>query len=287
MLAGQSISDLRTQITSHNNALRTMNTRLGSAGGRMEALTTRTNTLTMHMDSLDNRVRRVSGSMAGLRGGLGSFGSSVGNAASGSRTLMMAAIALAPALVPIAAAVAPVIPALGAAGAAMGVFGAALIPQILNMGKLGEAHKAYKKAVEDSGRTSKEAAEAEKVWLKEISKASPEVQRAAAALGVMKDQYKGWTDSLAGDTLPVATKSFSVLGALFPKLTPLVKASAAEFGRLMNMLAVGVHSKGFDEFMVKLADFSQRTLRSAIDGMVRFGQAMNRGIQGDGRAARS
>lgn len=276
------MTDLRATTTSASSSLRTLSTRAGSADGRMETLSTRAHALTTNMDHLDGSLRRVGGSMAGLRGRVGSVGSSLGGAAGGSRKLMMAALALAPALVPIAAAVAPLVPALGAVGVAMGVFGAALLPQILAMGKLGEAHKAYKEAVEESGQTSTEAGAAQNAWLKEVSKATPEVRNAAAALSVMKDEYKGWTDSLAGDTLPVATKSFAVLGALFPRLTPLVKATSSEFSRLMNMMAVGVNSKGFDEFMVKLADFSQRTLRAAVDGMVKFGQAMNRGIQSDG-----
>lgn len=276
------MSELRTAATSASSSLRTLSTRAGSADGRIETLSNRTHTLSTHMDSLDGSLRRVGGSMAGVRGSVGSLGSGFSGASGGSRKLLMAAIALAPAIVPIAAAVAPLVPALGAAGTAMAVFGAALLPQILAMGKLNEGHKNYKKAVEDSGRTSKEAAEAEKEWLKQVSKATPEVRKASASLDVMKDSYKGWTESLATDTLPVATKGFGVLSMLFPKMTPLVRATSVELDRLMNRLAVGVNSKGFDEFMIKLADFSQRTLRAAVDGMVRFGQAMNRGIQSDG-----
>lgn len=273
--------DLRTTTLGAANQLRTFSTRVSGADSRLETLTTRTTSLRTQMDDLDGSLRRVGGSMTGVRGSLGSLGSASGNAANGQRKLLMAAIALAPALIPITAAVAPLVPALGAAGAAMGAFGAALLPQILNIGKLGAAQKAHKQAVEESGRTSKEAAKAEAAWLREIQKASPEVRKAAASLGVMKEQYKGWTDSLAGDTLPVATKSFAVLGALFPKMTPLVKGASAELSRLMDILAVGVQSKGFDDFMVKLTDLSRRTLREAVDGAVRLGQAMSRGIQSD------
>lgn len=274
--------DMRANTTAAANSLRTLNTRASSADGRMEALAGRANALTNNMDGLDGSLRRVGAGLAGLRGSVGSLGSSLGGASDGSKKLLMAAIALAPAIVPIAAAVSPLVPALGAAGAAMMAFGAALLPQILAMGKVGEAHKNYKKAVEDSGRTSTQAVEAEKEWLKQVTKASPEVRKAAASLDVMKDAYKGWTDSLASDTLPVATKGFGVLSTLFPKMTPLVRGVSAEFDRLMNKLAVGVNSKAFDAFMVKLAEFSQRTIRSAVDGMTRFGQAMNRGIQSDG-----
>ncbi|MFD9256923.1 hypothetical protein [Streptomyces sp. NPDC059538] len=276
------MQDLRVTSVSAASSLRTLSTRVNTTDSRMDSLSNRAHALTNNMDGLDHSLRRVGAGMAGLRGGVGSLGSSFGGAGGGANKLMMAALALAPALVPITAAVAPLVPALGAAGVAMGAFGAALLPQILAIGKLGEAHKAYKEAVEESGETSKEAGAAQNAWLKEISKASPAVREAAAALSVMKDEYKEWTDSLDDVTLPVATKSFGVLAALFPKLSPLVRAAGAEFSRLMDLLNVGVHSKGFDEFMIKLADFSQRTLRSAIDGMMRFGQAMNRGIQSDG-----
>lgn len=276
------MQDLRNHTTAASTSLRSISTRANSANGRMETLATRTSALATNMDGLDGSLRRVGAGLSGLRGRVGSLGSSFGSAANGSNKLIMAAIALAPALVPISAAVSPLVPALGAAGVAMAAFGAAAIPQILNMGKLTTAHKKYQEAVEESGVTSKQAAEAEKAWLKEVAAASPEVREASAAFSVLTDQYKAWSSALDTRTLGVATKAFGVLGELFPKLTPIVRGASIELSRLMDILNVGVHSKGFDEFMVKLADFSQRTLRGAVDGMVRFGQAMNRGIQSDG-----
>ncbi|MFE2326141.1 hypothetical protein ACFXD5_19800, partial [Streptomyces sp. NPDC059385] len=276
------MQDMRVETAQSAISLRTLNTRLQTTDGRMESLNTRAHNLRTSLDDVDGSARRLGGSLSGLRGRLGSVGASAGEAAAGSQKLMMAAVALAPALVPIVAAAAPLVPALVSAGAAMVAFGAALIPQIMNLGALAKAEGNYLKAVEQHGRGSKQAAEAEKAWLEAVSSTPPEVRKAAAALEVMKDQYQAWNEGLAGDTLPVATKAFGVFGALFPKLTPLVKASSAELDRLMNMLAVGVQSHGFDEFITKMADFSQRTLRAAIDGMVSFGQAINRGIQGDG-----
>ncbi|WP_405531493.1 hypothetical protein OG592_26965 [Streptomyces avidinii] len=276
------MQDLRNTSFDAASSLRTLNTRANTTDGRMETLATRTHALSTNMDGLDNSLRRVGAGMAGLRGGVGSLGSSFGGAGGGANKLMLAAIALAPALVPIAAAVSPLVPALASAGAALGAFGAALLPQILAMGKLEKAHEGYQKAVAENGAASQEAAAAHNKWLKELSKAPVEVRQAAAALDVMKESYKDWNSSLSKDTLPIATKGFAVLSELFPKMTPLVRGASVELNRLMNMLAVGVQSRGFDEFMIKLADFSQRTLRAAIDGMVKFGQAMNRGIQSDG-----
>ncbi|MGW7440603.1 hypothetical protein [Streptomyces sp. NPDC054849] len=280
--AGASLIDARASTAGMSTSLRAVARSSASADSRMDAMTARTRVLRDDMNELNGAISRVGGSMGGLRGSLGSLGSSAGGASGGQRGLMMAALALAPALIPVAAAAAPIAPALGAAAVAVTAFGAALVPQLLAMGKITEAHKAYTQSLTENGRTSKTTAQAENEWLKQVQKASPEVRKAAASLSVMKDEYKSWSESLAGDTLPVATKGFGVLSMLFPKLTPLVRATSVEMDRLMNRLAVGVHSKGFDEFMVKLTDFTQRTLHTAVDGMVKFGQAMNRGVQSDG-----
>lgn len=279
--AAAAMQELRASSAVAGNGLRTLSTRVNNTDGRMEALAARTHALTMNMDALDGSARRAGGSLGGLRGRLGSVGSAAGDAAAGSSKLMMAALALAPALVPIVAAATPMVPALLSAGAAMAAFGAAVMPQIGNLKSLARSEALYTAAVENHGASSKTAVAMERLWLQAVANSPIEILKASAALQIMKDRYQAWSDSLADDTLPVATKAFGVFGALFPKLTPLVKASSVELDRLMNMLAVGVQSHGFDEFMVKMADFSQRTLRSAIDGMVSFGQAMNRGIQGD------
>ncbi|MFI1472030.1 hypothetical protein [Streptomyces wuyuanensis] len=272
--ASASLGDLRTSTTSASNGLRTLTTRAGAADGRMGDLTDRTRVLRTDMNSLDDTVRRLGGNLNGLRGSLGSISTSSGNAANSQRKLMMAAIALAPALIPIAAAAAPIVPALGAATVAMGAFGAALIPQIINMSKIGEAQKKYTDAVAEHGKSSEEAAKAEGAYLRVVSRQSPAVREAAAALSVMKDQYKEWSRSLEGDTLGVATKGFAVFGALLPKLTPMVRGAAGEFDRLMNRLAAGMNTPGFDAFMERFADFSTRTLHRAVDGATNLGKKL-------------
>lgn len=270
--AAASLDEMHNRTSANNNSLRTMNTRMATADGRLGDLSTRTRTLRSDTDDLDGSMRRLTGTMGGLRGSLGTIRTASGNAANSQRRLLMAAVALAPALIPVGAAATlvggQVVAGLGAATVAVGAFGAALIPQILAMGKIGEAQKAYTKAVDEHGKRSEEATKAEAAWLREIGKADPAVRKAAAALSVMKDQYKEWSKSLQGDTLPVATKSFAVLGALFPKLSPVVKGASVELGRFMSILAGGVQSAGFDAFMVKFTEFSNRTLYKAVSGIV-------------------
>lgn len=272
--AAESMRDLREGTTGAGNALRTLNTRLGSADGRMSDLSNRSATLRNDMNELDGAVQRTGGSLNGLRGSLGTYRAGANGASASTRKLLMAALALSPALIPITAAVTPLVPALGALSVATLAFGAALIPQILALKKISEADKAYSEALKEHGETSKQAAQAESQFLKTVQNSSPEVRKAAASLSIFKSEFKDWSKSLEGNTLPVATKSFAVLGELFPKLTPLVKATSAEFGRLMDRLAVGVQSDGFDEFMAKFTDFSTRTLRSAMDGLVGIGRSL-------------
>lgn len=191
-----------------------------------------------------------------------------------------AALSLAPALIPIAAATAPIAVATSAAAVAVGAFGAAIIPQAQAMGEAAEAEKKYTDAVEEHGKSSKEATQAEKAYLQQVAKLPPATRQAAASLSVLKDQYKEWSNSLAGDTMPVATKGFAVLGALFPKLTPTVKGAAVELDRFMTIVAGGMASPGFDRFMAKFNEFAVSSLAKANSGVVRLTQSLDSGQVG-------
>lgn len=190
------------------------------------------------------------------------------------------ALGLAPALIPIATAAAPIVASMGAAAVAVGAFGAALGPQIKAMGEAAEAETKYKDAVEEHGKASAEAVKAEQAYLAASRKLPPATREAAAGLSVLKDQYKDWSNSLSGDTMPVATKSFAVFGELFPKMTPLVKGTSAQLDRFVTLVAGGIRSPGFDRLMAKFSDFATGVLARANTGMVRLVQAMDSGNVG-------
>jgi hypothetical protein len=192
-------------------------------------------------------------------------------AQSGMQRLKTAALALSPALIPIGAQMAPIAVGAAAAGVAVAAFGAAIIPQALAMGRATEAQKKYSEALESQGRTSEQAAKAEEAWLKAVRELPPSTRQAAASLSILKDQYKAWGVETSKDTMPVLVKSFGVLGALLPKLTPVVKGVGTEFDRLLNRLGAGMQTEGFDAFMVKFTDFATRSLHSAVDGLTSLG----------------
>jgi hypothetical protein len=197
-------------------------------------------------------------------------------------SMTSAALSLAPALIPIAAATAPIVVTAAAAGVAVAAFGAAVIPQIGAMSDAAKAEDKYEKSLDKYGKTSKQAATAQKAYLESVTKLPPATREAAAALTILKDSYNDWSDSLAGDTMPVVTKSMAVFGAIFPKLTPLVKGTATELNRMITLAAGGISSTSFDTFMAKFSDFANGSLRRVDDGIVHLLRTMNTGAIGGG-----
>lgn len=184
--------------------------------------------------------------------------------------LKSAAIALSPALIPIAAQAAPIAAGLGAASVAIGVFAAAAGGQVAALSEASEAEKKYQDAMAEHGRTSKQAIDAQAAYVRSVKDMPPATREAAAGLSSFKDQYKQWSDSLAGDTMPVATKAFATFGAVFPKLTPIVQGAGVQLNRFMTIAAGGVASPAFDRFMQSFAEFSTGALAKANDALIRF-----------------
>jgi hypothetical protein len=148
------------------------------------------------------------------------------------------------------------------------------------MGEAADAEKKYTDAVEEHGASSKEAVQAEKAYLQSVQKLPPATREAAAAFSVLKDEYKDWSASLAGDTMPVLTKGMATLSGLFPKLTPVVKGASQELDRFMTIAAGGIQSSAFDRFMKSFADFSTGALHKANNGLIQLVRAMNTGEVG-------
>ncbi|GGZ28411.1 hypothetical protein GCM10010387_22330 [Streptomyces inusitatus] len=188
-------------------------------------------------------------------------------------TLRRSLISLAPAAIPAAAALAPIAAGAGAAGIALGVFAAALGPQAAALGEAAEAEKQYQDAVETSGARSKEAATAQAEYARTMAKLPPATRQAAAALGVFKDEYKSWSDSLAGDTMAPVTKGMATLSGLLPKTSGLVRGTSAELDRMVTILAGGMQTAGFDRVNAKFEAFATGTLRKANDALISLGQA--------------
>jgi hypothetical protein len=257
--------------------LASLTTRATTATAALIALGAAARTLRGDMDDLDGSIRRTGGGMTALRGRLGTVTTSAGNASTSLGMLKSVAITLAPALIPIAVQAAPIATSLTAATVAIGVFAAAAGGQISAMSQAADAEKKYKDAVDEHGASSEEAAKAQAAYQRQVQKMPPATRQAAAALSVFKDGYRQWSDALAGDTMPVATKAFATFGALFPKLTPVVQGAGTQLNRFFTIAAGAIESPGFDQFMQRFADFSSGVLQRANEGLIRFTRTLNTG----------
>jgi hypothetical protein len=197
------------------------------------------------------------------------------------RNLRAGLVSLAPAAIPVAAvavaALGPLVAQLGAASIAAGAFTAAVIPQAA---ALSDAAKAQQKATEATtkyGPASKQATAAQNEYQALLAKMPPATRQAAAAFSNLTVAYKGWSNSLASSTMPVAVKSFAVLEAILPRLTPLVQGASDQFDRLVTAMAGATQSAGFDKLNREFDQFANRALKKTVDEVLHFSRVLSQG----------
>lgn len=178
-------------------------------------------------------------------------------------------ISLLPAAIPAAAGLASSAAAvagqLGAAGVAAGAYALALGPQVAALGEAVDAQQKYDEAVEKSGAHSQEAVKAQIEYERQLAKLPPATREAAVAVGLLKDNYKEWSDAVAEDTMAPFTKGIAVANALLPKTTGLVKGASTQFDRLITLVGGAISTPGFDALTGKFTDFTNNTLDRGID----------------------
>lgn len=164
----------------------------------------------------------------------------------------------------------------GVAAAGVGVlaFGAAAGKQVLNLAKATQAQNKYKEAVAEYGKASKKATDAEADYQRVLAKQPAATREATAAWAALGAEYTKWSDGLAGDTMPVFTKSFQLFQALLPETTGLVKGTSAELDRFITLVAGEVASPGFDRMMDNFTDFTVGSLRFGLDGIRNLSSAV-------------
>lgn len=215
------------------------------------------------------RTRVIGDSSPGGGGGGGGGGDAVG--------MLSTLISLAPALVPIAASAASVAASVGAATVAVSAFGAAVIPQIKALGDAADAQKTYNDAVTKYGAGSTQAAAAQAAFAKTMASMPPATRQAAGGFLVLKDRFKSWSDGLSKFTMAPVTKSFAVVEAMLPKLTPMVKGASQQFDRLMTVAAGAMTTPGFDALAKRFSDFANGALKHATDDVIHFSRVLSEG----------
>ncbi|MGW5427915.1 phage tail protein [Streptomyces sp. NPDC004059] len=193
------------------------------------------------------------------------------------KDLKASLLSLAPAAVPVAASLAPIAVHAGAAGVAVAAFGAAVIPQIANLKSAADAQDKYTQAVTKYGANSKQAAQAQIAVADTLAGMPAATQRAAAGYSNLRDQFHAFSDSTAKFTMQPVEHSFAVLGAIIPKLTPMVASTSTQLDRLVKVAGGAVNTSGFDALSKKVSDLADNSLRRATDSAIHFIRVMSEG----------
>lgn len=278
--AAAALDELGDRARHAARGLTSLNLRANTANTRLTNLSGSTRTLRTDMDDLGGSLTRTTGHLGGLRGSLRSTSSAANDTAGSTKNLILAAVALGSALIPIAATTAPIAAGLAASGAAIGAFGLAVGGQIAALAEASEAETKYQDAIDEHGKSSEEAAKAEAEYLRTLSDMPPAARESAAALAVLKDEYTDWSNALAGDTMPVVTKSMGLFRALLPHTTGLVKGTSKELDRLLNVAAGGMTTPGFDRFIKTFTAFATGALARGTTHLTDFIQALDTGEVG-------
>lgn len=183
-------------------------------------------------------------------------------------------ISLLPAAIPAAAGLAgsaaAVAAQFGAVAVAAGAYALALGPQIGKIGEAADAQDKLDEALATAGAGSAEAGKAALEYQRQLAGLSPETREAAVAVGLLRDNYEEWSDSLSGDVMAPFTKSVAVANELLPRTTGLVKGASTQYDRLITLVAGGINTTGFDALNDRFTDFANDTMRHAVDRVTVF-----------------
>ncbi|MFG3154223.1 hypothetical protein ACGF7W_19515 [Streptomyces sp. NPDC048219] len=221
--------------------------------------------------SSDDAARRLDATLGGTRTSFTSLGEA--SDAFG-QSLKANLISLAPAAIPaaagLAASAASVAAQFGAVAVAAGAYALALGPQIGKLGEVADAQEKLEEAVAASGHGSEEAVKAAVEYERQLAGLPPATREAAVAVGLLKDNYQEWSDSLSGDVMGPFVKGVGVANALLPETTGLVKGASTQFDRLITLVAGGMATPGFDAMNDRFTNFATDTLDRGIDNLTVF-----------------
>jgi hypothetical protein len=183
---------------------------------------------------------------------------------------LSSALSIGPALAAPAAAAGALASTLGGAAVAAGALGAAVGPQVAKVQAASDAYDTYAEAVRQSGEGSKGAKTALAEYKAQLDEMPAATQATAKEFIGLKSDFAAWSDSLAGDSMPLFTRGLEFLRDLLPKLTPLAKGAADVFSDFADDLAKEFPSKGIDSFMKRLTAWSLGGLKKVTDGVIWF-----------------
>lgn len=213
----------------------------------------------------EREARRAADGIERAMGGLKGIGATLGKA-----------FALGPALAPAVAAAGGLAAAFASAGAGAGAFFAAVKPQFADITSAADLYTKAMEAQAEGGEKAKQAMAEYKAALDQM----PAATRATATEFIgLKNDFKSWSDSLAGDTMPVFTEGLKTVRGLLPTLTPFVQDAAKNFTDLGKRLSTGIKSDGFKSFMSDMRSSANETLPALLNSIVNVGKGVGGMIQ--------
>jgi hypothetical protein len=222
---------------------------------------------------------RVTPDTSALRGLPGTLGGSPGGggAGFGLAGLLPIATAAIPLIAGLTASLAPVAGMFAAAAGGATAFGIALAGQIGPLSEAAEAEKTYQEAVQEHGKTSAEAGQAQLAYQRKLSALPPETQKAAVALSQLKGEFSDWSDEMSGFTMAPVTKGFTILQQLLPALSPEVASFSGQLDRLMNVAGGAISTPGFDALTGKVAALTDQKLDAFTDQVIHLLRVVSEG----------
>lgn len=151
--------------------------------------------------------------------------------------------------------------AFGAAAVAGGAFLAAVKPQLQDVT---DVTKLYEDAQKAAAEGAEDAAEKQKLYEKALKDLSPATRDTAKSFLGLKKDFKDWSDSLSGSTMPLFTRGIELLRDILPKLSPLVRAVSGQLGEFMTTLETGVKGGGLDKFVKVVKDMVNTTIPALV-----------------------
>ncbi|MDX3527136.1 hypothetical protein P1P75_11950 [Streptomyces sp. ID05-39B] len=216
--------------------------------------------------------------LGGTRGG----SSGGGGGAFGLGTLIPLASAAIPLMAGLTAEAGPLAGSLLLAGGAATAFGIALAGQVSGLKEVSDAEKKYRDAVQEHGKASTQAAEAQLAYQRQLAQLPPDTQKAAVALSRLKTTFGDWSDDMSSFTMQPVTKGFTVLEQLIPRLSPQVQSFSGELDRLMNVAGGAISTPGFDRFADQVARLTDQQLDEFTDDVIHLMRVVSEGRAGDG-----
>lgn len=125
----------------------------------------------------------------------------------------------------------------------------------------------YNKALSQAKSSTDAARDAQESYRQKMAALPPATRGTAVALQRLKDDFKKWSDSLSGSTMPIFTRLINGMREILPKLTPLVRMAAIQFNNFLDGLTAkgSLASKVFSEFGMNIRKNSGGALKNFLE----------------------